>query len=297
MLDFQERTDSHADIRWVDRLTLDGTWSGNVFDFFGLTIPRLSRDLRVPFQLRGYTRIDDTPVHKALREALVNTLIHADYTAEISLLVVKRSDLFAFRNPGAMRILAETALRGGVSDCRNRRLQNMFRYVGLGEQAGSGMAKIQAAWRAQHWRSPEMVEEVVPHELTLFTLRMASLLPAEVVQALEQRFGADLTRHQRSKAGAGDRRRRTLGHPCPLAHDDRRPSTGRELGPVVIGAAGHAPIWRSPQANVLFFTGRTSGGRGHIRQFRAAAYGGIGHVWAGGRAQGELRAQRRDLGA
>ena len=191
MLDFQERTDSHADLRWVDRLTLDGTWSGNVFDFFGLTMQRLSRDLRVPFQLRGYSRIDDTPVHKALREALVNTLIHADYTAEVSLLVVKRSDLFAFRNPGAMRIPAETALRGGVSDCRNRRLQSMFRHVGLGEQAGSGMAKIQAAWRAQHWRSPEMVEEVVPHELTVFTLRMASLLPAEVVQALEQRFRAD----------------------------------------------------------------------------------------------------------
>jgi len=88
-----------------------------------------------------------------------------------------------------MRMPVETALRGGVSDCRNRRLQDMFRYVGLGEQAGSGIPKIQSAWRTQHWRSPEMVEQVEPYEQTIFTLRMASLLPTEVVQALEQRFG------------------------------------------------------------------------------------------------------------
>jgi len=190
MLDFQERADARPDSRWVDRLTTDGTWSGNLFDFYALAIQRLFRDLRVPFQLRGDTRIDETPVHEALREALVNTLIHADYTGRVSVLVVKRSDLFAFRNPGAMRMPVETALRGGVSDCRNRRLQDMFRYVGLGEQAGSGIPKIQSAWRTQHWRSPEMVENVEPYEQTIFTLRMASLLPGEVVQALEQRFGA-----------------------------------------------------------------------------------------------------------
>ena len=190
MLDYQERAEARADIRWVDRLTTDGTWSGNLFDFYQLVIPRLFRDLRVPFQLRGDTRIDETPVHEALREALVNTLIHADYTGRVSVLVVKRSDLFAFRNPGAMRMPVELALRGGVSDCRNRRIQDMFRYVGLGEQAGSGIPKIQAAWRTQHWRAPEMVEQVEPYEQTLFTLRMASLLPTEVVSALENRFGA-----------------------------------------------------------------------------------------------------------
>jgi predicted HTH transcriptional regulator len=189
MLDYQERTASGSEPRWVDRLTPDGTWSGNVFDFYGLVILRLFRDLKVPFMLRGDTRVEETPVHEALREALVNTLIHADYTGRISLLVVKRPDSFVFRNPGAMRMPVETALRGGVSDCRNRRLQSMFRYIGLGEQSGSGMPKIQAAWKAQQWRAPEMVEEVEPYEQTVFTLRMASLLPAEVVEALEREFG------------------------------------------------------------------------------------------------------------
>ena len=43
--------------------------------------------------------------------------------------------------PAAMRMPVETALRGSVSDCRNRRLHDMFRYACLGEQAGSGIPK------------------------------------------------------------------------------------------------------------------------------------------------------------
>ncbi len=190
MLDYQERTGAGSHPRWVDRLTPDGTWSGNLFDFYGLVIQRLFRDLKVPFVLRGDTRIEETPVHEAVREALVNTIIHADFTGRTSLLVVKRPDSLVFRNPGAMRMPVELALRGGVSDCRNRRLQGMFRYIGLGEQSGSGMPKIQAAWRAQQWRAPELVEEVEPYEQTVFTLRMASLLPTEVVEALEREYGS-----------------------------------------------------------------------------------------------------------
>lgn len=189
MLDYQERAEARTAARWIDRVTTDGSWSGNLYDFYQTIIQRLFRDLRVPFELRGDTRIDETAVHEALREALVNTLIHADYSGSVSLLVVKRPDLFGFRNPGTMRMPVETALRGGVSDCRNRRLQDMFRYVGLGEQAGSGIPKIQAAWRLQHWRAPELVEQVEPYEQTIFWLRMASLLPAGTVASLEKRFG------------------------------------------------------------------------------------------------------------
>ncbi|MBK6465281.1 MAG: putative DNA binding domain-containing protein [Myxococcales bacterium] len=189
MLDYQEQGEPGTEPRWLDRLTTDGSWSGNLYDFYHAVIVRLTRDLRVPFRLRGDTRVDDTSVHEALREALVNTLIHADYTGRLSVRVVRRPDLFDFRNPGAMRMPVEAALRGGMSDCRNRRLQDMFRYVGLGEQAGSGIAKIRAAWKEQHWRAPAVTDAVEPYELTQFTLRMASLLPSETVTSLEQRYG------------------------------------------------------------------------------------------------------------
>jgi hypothetical protein len=53
---------------------------------------------------------------------------------------------------------AETGLHGGQSDLRNRRLQDMSRFVGVGEQTGSGLPKIPSARRQQHWRAPELVE-------------------------------------------------------------------------------------------------------------------------------------------
>ena len=114
VVDYQERpTDPNDARRWMDRVTTDGTWSGNLYDFFRTAIQRLTRDLKVPFRLKGTTRVDDTPVHEALREALVNEIIHADFTGRLSLLVVKRADMFGFSNPGVMRMPIEQAIRGG----------------------------------------------------------------------------------------------------------------------------------------------------------------------------------------
>lgn len=190
IVDYQEWPGpAAAESRWIDRVTTDGTWSGNVYDFYRQIYPKLTADLKVPFQLKGDRRIDDTPVHEAVREALVNALIHADYTGRVSILVVKRPGLFGFRNPGTMRLPLEDALLGGTSDCRNRNMQKMFQLVGLGEQAGSGIPKINRNWQQQHWRLPELRERLEPDQ-TLLTMRMISLLPPEVLDALEKRFGA-----------------------------------------------------------------------------------------------------------
>jgi predicted HTH transcriptional regulator len=72
-LDYQERlADQESQTRWLDRVVPDGSWSGNLYDFFRRVIRKLTADLKVPFVLKGDARIDDTPVHQALREALVN---------------------------------------------------------------------------------------------------------------------------------------------------------------------------------------------------------------------------------
>ena len=65
-LDYREILDPA--IRWTDRLqSSSGDWSGNLFDFFFRVYSKIVKDLKVPFKLEGITRIDDTPVHKALR--------------------------------------------------------------------------------------------------------------------------------------------------------------------------------------------------------------------------------------
>jgi len=190
MLDYQERPEARTEKRWIDRVTLDGKWSGNLYDFYRKVYLKLTADLKVPFQLEKGERKDETPVHEALREALANVLVHADYSDRASVLVVKRPDMFGFRNPGLMRIPVEVALHGGEPDCRNRTLHKMFRFVGVGEQAGTGIPKILHGWNSQHWNPPKLYDTSTPYNQTLLELRMIDLFPEQVMAGLKARFGS-----------------------------------------------------------------------------------------------------------
>lgn len=192
-VDYQERPEAKTELRWIDRLVPDGTWSGNLFDFYRRVYRKLITDLKVPFVLKDGLRQEDTPVHVAIREALVNTLVHADYSGRVSVLVVKRPDLFGFRNPGNMRIPVEQAIQGGESDCRNRIIHQMFLMIGLGERAGSGVPKIYSGWKSGDWRPPALYEKDEP-EQTLLELRMIDLFPLEVVESLRAQLGQDFDR-------------------------------------------------------------------------------------------------------
>jgi ATP-dependent DNA helicase RecG len=194
MLDYQERPEARTENRWIDRVTLDGKWSGNLFDFYRKVYLKLTADLKVPFHLEKGERKDETPVHEALREALANVLVHADYSDRASVLVVKRPDMFGFRNPGLMRIPVEVALQGGEPDCRNRTLHKMFRFAGVGEQAGTGIPKILRGWQSQHWNPPKLHDTAVPYNQTLLELRMVDLFPEEVMAGLKARFGSGFER-------------------------------------------------------------------------------------------------------
>jgi predicted HTH transcriptional regulator len=189
MLDYQERPEAKTEKRWIDRLTLDGKWSGNLYDFYRKVYLKLTADLKVPFRLEKGERKDETPVHEALREALANVIVHADYSDRASVLVVKRPDMFGFRNPGLMRIPVEVALQGGEPDCRNRTLHKMFRFVGVGEQAGTGIPKILHGWQSQHWSPPKLYDTPEPYNQTLLELRMIDLFPEQVMAGLKARFG------------------------------------------------------------------------------------------------------------
>lgn len=191
-LDYQERPRTQVEQRWVDRVTLDGTWSGNLYDFYRRVYRKLVAELKVPFVLRDGQRQDDTPVHEALREALVNTLVHADYMGRASVLIVKRPDMFGFRNPGRMRISVAQAIAGGESDGRNRTLQSMFLLIGAGERAGSGVPKIHKGWKDQHWVPPSLYDLDEPFEQTRLELRMSDLIPTEAMDRLRKQFGARL---------------------------------------------------------------------------------------------------------
>jgi hypothetical protein len=48
----QERPDPKTDVRWVDRIVPDGTWSGNLYDYFQKAYRKLTSDVKIPFKLK-----------------------------------------------------------------------------------------------------------------------------------------------------------------------------------------------------------------------------------------------------
>ena len=188
-LDYQEQLSADPEQRWTHRITVDGKWAPNLFNFYYRVYPRLVEGLDVPFKLDPQaTRIAETHVHEALREALVNTLIHADHQSSRPITVIKRQDAFVFFNPGCLRIPREALYQGGVSDPRNPNVQKMFQMLGLGEKAGSGFQKILRAWREQHWLIP-LVAENPALEMTRVWLPLASMIPSDVEQELRAIVG------------------------------------------------------------------------------------------------------------
>ncbi len=136
---FMEYREVLGDARWDDRVvTNDGEWSGNVFDFWRIVLPRIILLSKRPFDIEGGMRVDDTPLHKAYREALANALVHADYYGEANTVVSRELNRLLFVNPGTVRIDPEVAQVGGISSQRNPALMTMFNLIGVGERAGSG---------------------------------------------------------------------------------------------------------------------------------------------------------------
>ena len=112
-LDYREKDTTLNSERWSHRIiSSDGSWSGNLYDFYFKIINRLTSDLAVPFKLNNSIRSDNTPIHDAIREALTNTLIHADFRESGSILIEKTDNTFTFTNPGNLRIPKERALKG-----------------------------------------------------------------------------------------------------------------------------------------------------------------------------------------
>ncbi len=189
-LDYRERFSDDPNIRWTDRITSDGTWEGNLFQFYMLVMQRLRTGpgLSSPFRLDTEgVRQPTTSVHEALQEALVNALIHADHSGQGGVVIDRMMDRMEFSNPGTLLLSREQLLKGAVSECRNKYLQRMFQKLGLGDKAGSGLDKIRYSWLQQHWLSPQLGETYRPDRVQL-VLPLVSMMPKEVLDGLRARF-------------------------------------------------------------------------------------------------------------
>ena len=186
-LDYREMLDPA--IRWTDRFqSSSGDWSGNLYDFYYKVYNKLQQDVKVPFKIVGDTRIDDTPVHKALREALVNCLVNADFFGRQGIVVKKELDNIVIENPGSIRTGKKQMLRGGISDPRNKTLMKMFHMIKIGERAGSGVPDIYKVWEQEGWDAPKVEERFYP-DRTILTLPFHSVKSNKIDEEMYEKSG------------------------------------------------------------------------------------------------------------
>lgn len=136
------------------------------------------------------TRKAETPADIALREAIANTIIHADYWVDAGIRITKRPEGLKFVNPGTMLVNKDTLFTDTeqISICRNKNLQRMFQALGMGDKAGSGVEKITKGWFDTCLAFPQISEQANPWRVVWF-LPSVGMIPRENLDAIIRRIG------------------------------------------------------------------------------------------------------------
>lgn len=126
------------------------------------------------FDIAGLRRTDTwslPPV--ALREAIVNAVVHADYAQRGAPLRISIfDDRVEIESPGLLLPgLTVEDLRRGVSKLRNRVIGRVFQELGLIEQWGSGIQRMSAACRDAGLPAPLLEEIGTRFRVTLYSAR------------------------------------------------------------------------------------------------------------------------------
>ena len=177
--------------RWNDRIYPDGSWEPNLFQFFYRVLPLISAPLRTPFKLNAdmTTAQGESSAHVAVREALANAIVHADYFGDGGIDVRKYPSKLELSNPGTLLVPKNLIYKGGLSRCRNVALQSMFQNIGVVDKAGSGVDKILTGWLDQCLMPPSVEEETQGISRVIWTLPYVGLLPKSHEAELLRQFG------------------------------------------------------------------------------------------------------------
>ena len=172
-------------VEWEYRIVSgDGRWTGNIFDFYMNVINRLSVSVGRPFAMAdGWRRIDVTDTDKAIRESVINALVHADHRGRMGVRIEVRPYEIVIRNPGLFRIPIPEAEGGRCYDRRNPTLAKMFSLIGAAEKTGGGLYRITETWKKNGFEYPSIEESMNPSAVKL-TLSMrtdpkTSVMPDE----------------------------------------------------------------------------------------------------------------------
>ena len=126
----------------------------NLFNCFFNIYEKLIKNIEVPFKLKGAFRDDGPPQLQAIREALVNLLIHSDYYSSGTFRIRVFEDRIEFFNSGGLPKDLEFILKKDFTQPRSPIVAKIFRYLGLSDGLGSGFHKMISGWKEYYNLEP-----------------------------------------------------------------------------------------------------------------------------------------------
>lgn len=178
---------------WQDRKI----YEENLIRTYLSAINYLKGKVEIPFAFApdGITRTEEVPIVIAIREALVNMLIHRDYfdnTQSRIKIFPRKIEMF---NPGSSPKSIEEIIENSITVPRNPVIAKVFRLVGWSEIAGSGMMKIFNNLKKIGYKKP-VIENSVPgyffkitflmEEENIYIRRIQNSMDDSVIESLNE---------------------------------------------------------------------------------------------------------------
>lgn len=178
--------------RWADRRPLEDQ-TPNLFDAWQVISERFMYWSETPFAVdeNNLQRSHETPDYIGFREAMVNLLIHQDFSDHSRVPQIQFfKDVTIYWNPGDS-LVDDSLLSKGQSASRNPLIMQTFHRIGLSDRAGSGLKEIYKSWQQLDRPIPEINNDKVTKsfKITLGQKLMFSALQ----ELLQQRIGAKLS--------------------------------------------------------------------------------------------------------
>lgn len=178
-LDYYNRRGQNA--RWSDRVSDDdpSDVEMNIFQFYRIVDMKLKSIQQEAFQLDNQQiRMPFMQFDETIREALANSLAHADYTQAYPSVKIEVFDgWFLFQNPGKMLVSPQQFFMGGDSRPRNEIIMKLFRLMGVSERQGAGGPMIYKSAQEREYRRPEIETSLEKTVLKIWNIDLVDSYP------------------------------------------------------------------------------------------------------------------------
>ncbi len=157
----------------------------NLFNYYFSVYKKLIKNIDIPFKegKNGF-RDEDQPQVNAVKEALVNLLMHTDYFSNAKPRIRVFTDRIEFFNPGGLPKKLEDIINEDFSMPRNSTIAKIFRIIKLSENIGSGFHKMINGWESYYKVKPDITGDFDSYTITFKYSQAPQVTTQETVEKI-----------------------------------------------------------------------------------------------------------------